>query len=154
MIFLLVVWMKLVAFITCLLLRFTFPEKDSFFCIRETAESKGSLPLHYLSALLFSFCGSNELLEWSLNDSSYIICQFCFHYGISGFSYPTLLVKVMCLWSKIDFASRLSTKNEKFGLVVIKKPQTSCPLTSLYGTIISTNLIARKNCTEIVQRWS
>lgn len=142
--------MKLVAFITCLLLRITSPEKDSFFCVREAAESKDSLSLHYLSALFFSFCGSNELLEWSLNDSSHTICWFYFCYEISGFSYPTLLVKVMCLWSKID-VSRLGTKNDKFGLVVIKKPQTSCPLTSLCGTTISTTLIARKKSTEIVE---
>lgn len=146
--------MKLVAFITCLLLRFTSPEKDSFFSTRETAESKDSLSLHYFSALFFSFCGSNELLEWSLNYSSHTICWFYFHYGISDFSYPTLLVKVMCLWSKIDFVSRLRTKNDKFGLVVIKKTPNFLSSNFIVWYYNFHNLIARKNCTEIVQRWS
>lgn len=127
--FLLVLWMKLVAFITCLLWRCTFPEKDSFFCARETAESKDSLSLHYLCALFFSFCGSNELLKLSLDNSSHTICCVYYPYGISGCSYPTLLVKVMPLWSKIHFVSRLSTKNDKFGLAVIKKTPMYCPLT-------------------------
>lgn len=125
--FLLVLWMKLVAFIACLLWRCTFPE-DTFFCVRETAESKDSLSLHYLCALFFSLCGSNELLELSLDDSNHTICCVYFHYGISGFSYPMLLVKVMCLWSKyilsVDSAPKMM-----FGLVVIKKTAMYCPLT-------------------------
>lgn len=112
--------MKLFAFITCLLLRFISPE-DSFFHIEETAEGKDSLSQHYLSALFFSFCSYNELLKWSLSDSSLTIGWFYFHYGISDFSYTTLLVKVTYLWSKTDFYSRISTANDKFGSVGIQK---------------------------------